>query len=338
MDAFRLTRSLIDIDSVTPNEGEIGQFLFEYLRPLADRFGGRIETQEVEPGRNNIWAHWGEPEVVFSTHMDTVPPFIGSSEDETHIWGRGACDTHGIAAAMIKALEALLQDGVQGLGILLVVGEEVNGAGARHANRNAPPVKFLINGEPTENLLALASKGTLGLRIRATGRACHSAYPELGESATETLLDALARLRAVKWPTDPQLGETTVNIGTLDAGPGANIVPDHASAAVVIRVVSDLAETTALAMSALDGVEVEVFADTPALRLHAIDGFKTSIVKYTTDIPKLSNWGRALLIGPGSIRHAHTADERIPKREILEAIGIYDRLARSLKGDSGPAR
>ena len=338
MHAFQLTRSLIDIDSVTPNEAEIGQFLFEYLRPLADRFDGRIEKQEVEPGRNNVWAHWGEPEVVFSTHMDTVPPFIASREDETHIWGRGACDTHGIAAAMIKALEALLQDGVRGLGILLVVGEEVNGAGARHANRHAPPVKFLINGEPTENLLALASKGTLGLRIRATGRACHSAYPEFGESATETLLDVLARLRAVKWPTDPQLGETTVNIGTLDAGPGANIIPDHASAAVVIRVVADLAETKALAMSALEGVEVEVFADTPALRLHGIDGFETSIVKYTTDIPKLSNWGRALLIGPGSIRHAHTTEERIPKREILEAIGIYDRLTRSLKGDPGAAR
>ena len=338
MNAFQLTRSLIDIDSVTPNEAEIGQFLFEYLRPLADRFGGRIEKQEVEPGRHNIWAHWGEPEVVFSTHMDTVPPFIASSEDETHIWGRGACDTHGIAAAMIKALEALLQDGVRGLGILLVVGEEVNGAGARHANRNAPPVKFLINGEPTENLLALASKGTLGLRIRATGRACHSAYPEFGESATEILLDALGRLRAVNWPTDPQLGDTTVNIGTLDAGPGANIIPDHASAGVVIRVVADLAETKALAMSALDGVEVEVFADTPALRLHGIDGFETSIVKYTTDIPKLSNWGRALLIGPGSIRHAHTAEERIPKREILEAIGIYDRLTRSLKRDAGSAR
>ncbi len=337
MDAFQLTRSLIDIDSVTPNEGEIGEFLFAYLRPLAARFGGEIEKQEVEPGRNNVWVHWGEPEVVFSTHMDTVPPFIESREDDDYIWGRGACDTHGIAAAMVKALEALLEDGVRGLGILLVVGEEVDGVGARHANHAAPPVKFLINGEPTENLLALASKGALGLRIRATGRACHSAYPELGESAVDTLLDALNRLRAVKWPADPLLGETTLNIGTLDAGPGANIVADHASAGVLIRVVSDLSETKALAMAALDGLEVEVFADTAALLLHGIDGFKTSIVKYTTDIPKLSNWGSPLLIGPGSIHHAHTVDERIPKREIVEAIGIYERLARSLKAESGAA-
>lgn len=333
MDAFRLTRSLIDIDSVTPNEGEIGDFLFDYLRPLAERHGGTIEKQEVESGRNNVWARWDEPSVVFSTHMDTVPPFIPSREDDEFIWGRGACDTHGIAAAMIKALEALLDGGDRGFGILLVVGEEVDGAGACHANLDPPPVRYLINGEPTENLLALASKGTLGLRIRASGRACHSAYPELGESATEILLDRLNRLRSIDWPSDPVLGETTVNIGTLDAGPAANIISDYASASVVIRIVGDLARTKALAMSVLDGVEVEVFSYTPALHLLGVDGFETSIVKYTTDIPKLTNWGRPLLIGPGSIHHAHCVDERISKRQIEEAISLYIRLARALKQD-----
>ena len=337
MDAFKLTRSLIDINSVTPNEGEIGSFLFSYLEPLARGFGGSIEKQQVEPGRYNVWAWWGEPEVVFSTHMDTVPPFIPSSEDDEFIWGRGACDTHGIAAAMIKAVESLLEEGERGLGILLVVGEEVDGAGARHANRNPPAVKFLINGEPTENLLALASKGTLGFKIKAAGRACHSAYPELGASATELLLDRLNRLRELEWPSDPLLGETTVNIGTLDAGPAANIIADYASASVVVRIVADLAETEKLAMSVLDGVDVEVFSHTPALRLHEIEGFETSIVKYTTDIPKLSDWGRPLLIGPGSIHYAHTAEERIPKRQIEEAIDIYTRLARSLKASGGPA-
>ena len=332
MDAFKLTRSLIDIESVTPNERAIGKFLFEHLRPLAARHGGSIETQQVEPGRNNVWAHWGEPEVVFSTHMDTVPPFIPSREDAEFIWGRGACDTHGIAAAMIKALEALLEEGVRGLGILLVVGEEIDGAGARHANRAAPAVRYLINGEPTENLLALASKGTLGFKVRAAGRACHSAYPELGRSATDLLLDNLNRLRAIDWPSDPLLGATTLNIGTLEAGPAANIVADYATASVVIRVVSDLEELKALAMSALEGVEVEIFSCTPALRLHGIEGFETSIVKYTTDIPKLTNWGRPLLIGPGSIHHAHTVEERIPKAQILEAIVLYKRLVRSLKG------
>ena len=331
MDAFALTRALIDIDSVTPNEREIGEFLFEYLRPLAERHRGTLGRQEVEPGRNNVWARWGEPEVVLSTHMDTVPPYIPSREDDEFIWGRGACDTHGIAAAMIKAVEALLDEGFRGLGILFVVGEEVDGAGARHANRRAPSVRYLINGEPTENRLAVASKGTLGFHIRAAGRACHSAYPELGVSATEILLDRLSRLRSIEWPSDPLLGETTLNIGTLDAGPAANVVADYARAAVVIRVVSDIDQLKALALSVLDGVEVEFFSHTPALHLHSVDGFETSIVKYTTDIPKLTNWGRPLLIGPGSIHHAHTVDERIPKVQITEATDLYKRLVRSLK-------
>lgn len=334
MDAFELTRSLIDIDSVTPDEGRIGEFLFGYLQPLAKRYGGTVEFQRVAPGRKNVWARWGAPEVVFSTHMDTVPPFIPSSEDSEFIWGRGACDTHGIAAAMIKALEALLEDGVRDLGLLLVVGEEVDGAGALHANERAPDVRYLVNGEPTENLLALASKGALGFRLRASGRACHSAYPELGRSATDVLLDRLNRLRRIEWPSDPLLGETTMNIGTLDAGPVANVVAEYASASVMIRVVSDIAELKALVLSELDGVEVEFFAQTPALRLHRMEGFETTIVKYTTDIPKLANWGRPLLIGPGSIHFAHTAEERIPKAQITEAVGIYERLARSLKDSS----
>lgn len=338
MDPFELTRSLIDIDSVTPNEERIGNYLFERLLPLAERHGGRIEKQAVAPGRNNIWAHWGKPEVVFSTHMDTVPPFIPSREDAEFIWGRGACDTHGIAAAMIVALERLLARDVQGLGLLLVVGEEVDGIGAQHANRFPPGARYLINGEPTENLLALASKGTLGLKLQASGRACHSAYPELGKSAVEVLLDALGRLRSLSWPSDSLLGETTVNVGTLDAGPAANIVADRASASVVIRVVSDLKELTALAMSALDGLEVEVFASTPAVRMHAVEGFATSVVKYTTDIPKLSAWGQPLLIGPGSIHDAHTVDERISKRQLLDAVDLYERLAMSLLASPAPSR
>ncbi len=332
MHPFELTRALIDIDSVTPNEERIGNYLYDYLRPLAARYGGSIEKQEVEPGRNNVWVRWGDPEVVFSTHMDTVPPFIPSREDDEFIWGRGACDTHGIAASMIAAVEALLATGVRGLGLLLVVGEEVNGLGAQHANKTPPPgVKYLINGEPTENLLALGSKGALGLKLRASGRACHSAYPELGDSASEKLLDNLNRLRSLEWPADDLLGETTVNVGTLDAGPAMNVISDYASAAVMIRVVSDLERTKALALSALEGVAVEIAAATPPLRLEQVAGFQTCVVKYTTDIPKLANWGKPLLLGPGSIRHAHSTEERILKSEILEAVELYADLAKSLK-------
>ena len=184
MDAFEITRALIDIHSVNPNETEIGNWLAGYLRPLAARYGGQVEQLEVEPGRNNVWARWGDPDIVLSTHMDTVPPHIPSKEDDELIWGRGACDTHGICAAMLKALEALLAQGSRDVGILLVVGEEVDGAGAHFANQSPPPaIKYLINGEPTSNLLALGSKGTLRIDLEATGKAAHSAYVELGDSA-----------------------------------------------------------------------------------------------------------------------------------------------------------
>lgn len=333
MDAFALTRALIDIDSVTPNETAIGDWLYDYVRPLAERYGGQAQKVAVEPGRNNVWAWWGVPEIVFSTHMDTVPPHIPSSEDDEFIYGRGACDTHGLCSAMLKALEGLLEEGVRDVGLLLVVGEEVDGLGAQFANQDPPDgVRYLINGEPTSNKLALGSKGTLRLDLKAKGKAAHSAYPELGDSAVEKLLDNLEALRRVEWPVDELLGESTMNIGTLKAGPASNIISDYAEASVVIRVVSDLEELKKLALGALDGrVEVEVVTETPAIRMVPVEGFETSIVKYTTDIPKLTRWGRPLLLGPGTIHVAHTLEERVPKKEIIEAIDLYKNLVKQLK-------
>ena len=336
MDVFQLTRALIDIDSVNPNETAIGNWLYDYLRPLAEKHGGQIEKQEVEPGRNNVWVWWGTPEVVFSTHMDTVPPFIPSKEDDEFIWGRGACDTHGLCSAMIKSLEGMLEDGVRDLGMLLVVGEEVNGIGAQYANERAPEgVRYLINGEPTENKLALGSKGTLRLDLSATGKAAHSAYPELGDSAIDKILDNLESLRRVEWPADPVLGDTTLNVGTITGGEAANIIADRAGASVVIRVVTDMEELKTRAFAALDDrVEVEIAAETPPIHLKATDGFETDVVKYTTDIPKLTNWGQPLLLGPGSIHVAHTLEERVPKREVLEAVGLYTKLVKQLKTET----
>jgi len=333
MDAFEITRAMIDIDSVNPNETEIGQWLAEYLRPIADQYGGQLEVVEVEPGRNNVWAHWGDPEVVLSTHMDTVPPHIKSSEDDEFIWGRGACDTHGICAAMIKAVEGLLAEGVRGFGILLVVGEEVDGLGARFANHSPPAsIKYLINGEPTSNLLALGSKGTVRIDLEAKGKAAHSAYVELGDSAIDKLLDNLQSLREVEWPTNPVLGPSTLNIGVIKGGVASNIIPDRASAQIVIRVVSDLEELKALAFGALDDrVEATLVTETPAVHLEALDGFETCVVKYTTDIPKLTNWGKPLLLGPGTIHVAHTLEEHIAKKEITEAVDLYQRLVKQLK-------
>ncbi|MES1210749.1 MAG: M20/M25/M40 family metallo-hydrolase, partial [Acidobacteriota bacterium] len=251
MDLFALTRALIDIESVTGNERAVGEFLFDYLTALASRTGGRVERMTVDRERFNLLAVWDSPEVVLSTHIDTVPPFFPSSEDAEHVHGRGACDAKGILAAMIKAVEALLDDGRRGFGLLIVVGEETDSLGAQVANRQPRGARFLINGEPTENRLALGSKGALYLRIEARGRMAHSAYSELGESATDRLLEALARLRAVPLPTDPILGETTINVGTLSGGRAANVVADEAQAEVMIRTVG---ETAGLRQSLHDAV------------------------------------------------------------------------------------
>ena len=246
MNVFELTRALVDIESITNNEERAGNYLYDYLAPLAARYDGRIERIEVEPRRFNVFAQWGEPLVVtLSTHIDTVPPFFTSREDADFIWGRGACDTKGIIASMIKAVEALLADGHRGIGLLFVVGEERNSAGAYKAAQTPRGSRYIINGEPTENQLALGSKGALRYEVCATGKMAHSAYPELGDSAVNKLLDVLADIRRIPLPVDPLLGPSTLNIGTLAGGRAPNVIADEARADIMIRLVGDSTETKA---------------------------------------------------------------------------------------------
>jgi acetylornithine deacetylase len=333
MTVFELTRALVDIDSVTPNEEEVGVFLADYLRELAERTGGHVEMMGVEPHRFNVFAYWGEPVVTLSTHMDTVPPFYGSREDAEFIWGRGACDTKGIIASMIKAVEAMLAAGESNLGLLFVVGEERNSAGAYYAAQHPRGSRYIINGEPTENKLALGSKGALRYEIVASGRMAHSAYPELGESAIEKLLDALNLVRRIELPVDPILGASTLNIGTITGGRAPNVIPDHAMAEIFIRLVDDGNSTRAAVAKAVEGLaEAKEILVIPAVHMEALEGFETSVVSYTTDIPAFGTaWGRPLLFGPGSIHFAHTDAERVPKAEVLEAVEIYQRIVRQLK-------
>src|SRR5580698_7191089 len=253
MNLFELTRALVDIDSVTPNEEEVGVYIADYLRELAERTGGHVEMMGVEPHRFNVFAYWGEPVVTLSTHMDTVPPFFGSREDDEWIWGRGACDTKGIIASMIHAVEDLLAEGMRGLALLFVVGEERNSAGAYVAAQQKRGSRYLINGEPTENKLAVGCKGALRYEITARGRMAHSAYPQLGESAIEKLLDALARVRQIKLPEDPLLGVSTLNIGTIQGGRAPNVIPDHAVAEVFIRLVDSGDSTRVAIAQAVEG-------------------------------------------------------------------------------------
>jgi acetylornithine deacetylase len=333
MTVFELTRALIDIESITNNEEAVGNYLYDYLRPLAAQFGGRVERIEVEPRRFNIFAQWGDPlTVTLSTHIDTVPPFVASREDDDHIWGRGACDTKGIIACMIKAVEALLDSGQRQIGLLFVVGEERNSAGAYKAATAPRGSRYIVNGEPTENRLALGSKGVLRYELAATGRMAHSAYPELGDSAIHKLLDALHNIRAIPLPTDPLLGPSTLNVGTLSGGRAPNVVADEAKADIMIRLVGDSTETKAALARAVDGrAELREVIELPAVRLTAVEGIPTTVVAFTTDIPAFGGaWGQPLLIGPGTIHVAHTLEERVPKTQLLEAVELYQRIVRDL--------
>lgn len=332
MDVFSLTRTLVDIESVTGGEERIGEYLFSLLGGLAARFGGQVEKMEVEPGRNNVLASFGQPVVTLSTHLDTVPPFFPSREDAEHIWGRGACDVKGIIAAMVCTAEKLLEEGVRGFALLFVVGEEKNSAGAFHAARHPRGSRYLINGEPTENRLAVGSKGALRYEIHASGRMAHSAYPELGESAIEKLLDALSRVRAIELPTDPVLGACTLNIGQIAGGRAPNVIADHAEAALMFRLVGDPAPLREAVARAVEGLaEAREILCIPALKLGAMDGFKTTVVAFTTDIPAFGGaWGEPYLIGPGSIHVAHTSEERVPKAQLAEAVTIYQTMVKRL--------
>jgi acetylornithine deacetylase len=332
MQIFELTRALVDIESVTGHEGPVGEFLFAHLSALAEVYGGRVERMDVEPGRFNVLAHWGEPGVTLSTHMDTVPPFFPSREDDEFLWGRGACDAKGIIAAMIHASERLLASGARGFGLLFVVGEEKNSAGAKLAATQPRGSRFLINGEPTQNLLALGSKGALRFQIVARGKLAHSAYPELGHSAIHTLLDVLEDIRRIPLPEDALLGKSTLNVGLISGGRAPNVLADYAEADVMFRVVGDPAPLREGVSRAVAGrAEAAEVILIPAMRFSAFDGFETTVVAFATDIPAFGNtWGRPFLIGPGNIHLAHTAEERVPKRQLAEAADLYERLVRRL--------
>lgn len=335
MNLFELTRKLIDIPSVTGDEKAVGEFLKVHLEAL----GYQVEMQEVDARRFNVIATTGKPpRVVFSTHMDTVPPFIRSHEDEGHIYGRGSCDAKGIIAAQIMAAEQLRSEGVDQIGLLFTVDEEMGSLGAQMANQHlgTPEIVFLINGEPTDNCLAAATKGSLRVTLKTRGRAAHSAYPEQGESAIEKLLDLLSDVRSCVWPTDELLGETTCNIGIISGGTRPNVIPEEAEAVLQFRLVSEAAPVRLLLEQAVAGrAEIEYLSEHEPIRLHTVTGFESCTVRFTTDIPYLSNWGNALLLGPGSILNAHTDHESVGKDELVTAVDLYAQLALALLADAG---
>jgi acetylornithine deacetylase len=331
MNLNELTKELINIPSVTGEEGEVGRFLDSYLRSL----GYEVEAQPVAGERVNIIATnaGAPPQVIFSTHMDTVPPHIFASEDADYIYGRGACDAKGIIAAQVMACERLRAEGQAAVGLLFTVDEETASEGARVANTHpmASSCRYLINGEPTDNKLAVASKGSLRLSIRTEGRAAHSAYPEQGDSAIERLLDVLDDIRHCEWPSDELFGETTCNIGVIQGGTRTNVIPAEASADLHFRLVTPglLIQERLEAMVA-GRARVQYLSLSEPVRMLAVEGFESCVARFTTDIPQLFNWGTPLLLGAGSILDAHTDRERVGKQELMEAVDLYVRLGRTL--------
>src|SRR5689334_11966081 len=332
MDIFQFTRALMEIESISWNEGAAGRWLRDYL---ADA-GFEVTTQTVTGDRINVYARLGDPVVTFSSHMDTVPPFIGFSEDEKNIYGRGACDAKGVIAAQVYAAKRLKDEGLTDIGLLYVVGEEDGSDGAKIANAIPNRNKFLINGEPTESQQAVATKGALRVVIEAKGRTAHSAYPELGESAIEKLLDILNDIRRADWPSSAELGPTTYNIGTITGGRRPNVVADFAASEVMFRTINQPDELYGRIVEVVgERAELKRGFSIPPVHTHTVKGIDipTSVVRFGTDIPCLTNWGTPMLFGPGSIHDAHTTHEFVAKQNLLNAVDTYAQMARTLLAD-----
>jgi acetylornithine deacetylase len=335
IDALALAREFVDIPSVSGEEARVARAVASHLSDL----GYRVEVFEAAPGRPNVLATTDRPpRIVLSTHLDTVPPHIPARLVDGVLYGRGACDAKGIIAAQITAAERLRADGMTEIGLLFVVDEEMGSLGARAANAHplAAQCRWLIDGEPTDNRLGTGCKGSLRVALRTEGVAAHSAYPEHGRSAVDALLDVLADVRGARWPTDPGFGETTVNIGVIAGGTRPNVVAAEARADLQIRLVTDAQPVQALLEQAAAGrAQIEYLTAAPRLRLVTVPGFETCLVRYTTDIPHLTNWGTPLLVGPGSILHAHGDDEQISESELAAGVDTYVRLVRALAAGGG---
>jgi acetylornithine deacetylase len=327
MNPFELTKELMRIPSVTGSEGEVGRRLASVL----DELGYRVETQEVSTGRANVMAYAGDPDVILCTHIDTVPPFLDVDEDDTALYGRGACDTKGIIAAMLEAGGRLRADGVDQFAYLFVVGEETGGDGAKAANELDWSSRYVIVGEPTGNQLARAQKGTLMANLTVEGKAAHSGYPDAGRSAVHPLVEVLHDCIRADWGKDPVLGSATCNVGVVQGGEKANILAPEAMASLMLRTVEDPAQSRErLSLLVGERAQIDILAGAAPQFMHVVDGFPDTVVSFGSDVPYLGKLGRPLLVGPGSILDAHTASEKILKQDLLDGVDLYERLIRKL--------
>jgi acetylornithine deacetylase len=327
IDLVSLTRSLVDIDSTTGREGEAGRWLSRYLTT----HGFEVVEQRVDETRFNLIVTSGGPaHVVLSTHFDCVPPFFPSRIEGDRLYGRGSCDAKGILAAQVAAVDRLRKEGETRVGLLFVVGEERGSDGAQAANQAPNESRFLVDGEPTDNRLGIATRGAYRVRLRASGRAAHSSFPELGDSAIDKLMDALMELRSIDLPSDAVLGRTHYTIGLINGGIAPNVVSPSAEAEVMFRTVGDASAVRRAIQPLERRVDVQDVLEVPTVALVTVPGIESAVFPYTTDIPFLNHWGRPLLLGPGSVHVAHTADECIEIAELGHAVDLHVSVAREL--------
>jgi acetylornithine deacetylase len=324
---LELTRALVDIDSTTGREGEVADAIARALRGL----GYHVTEQPLDGGRRNVIATLGDPAVVLSTHFDCVPPFFPSRVEGGVLYGRGACDAKGILVAQIAAAERLRLAGETHVGLLFVAGEERGSDGAKAANALAPGSRYLVNGEPTDNRLSAATRGVYRVKLTAKGRAAHSSMPHLGVSAIDKLIDALILARSVDWPEDALLGRTHYSVGLIKGGVAPNVISPEADAELMFRTVGPAEDVRARLDAELGSlVSIDEVLVVPPVRLTTLPGFETPVFSFTTDIPFLDRWGAPLLIGPGSILVAHTADEHVAIADLERAVGLYEQIVRTL--------
>jgi len=331
MNPEQLTRDFVNIESITGNEAKFA----EKVEAVLQAAGWKISRQEAAENRWNIYGipeNGIEPRIVFCSHLDTVAPYIELEENDEYIFGRGSCDAKGVIAAMISAANQLVEEGISEIGCLFTVGEEVDSVGAKYANALAPDsVEYTIIGEPTENRLVSGQKGIYLIEIHTEGKSAHSAYPALGKSAVAKLLTILENIRNARLPSDPDLGETTVNISKLSGGDRYNVIPDHTSAGLLFRVSTSLDDVKSLVKDAVgERGTIKLINECEPLKMKKVEGYENEVVAFSTDAPYMTNWGNRLVLGPGSIHDAHTLNEKISKVQLADGVGNYVNLVKKL--------
>lgn len=331
IDVVALARQLIDVPSPTGSELAIGEVLERELV----RLGFATRRHAVTESRFNLFAAaGGRPRVVLNSHIDTVPPWFASSDDDEFVYGRGACDTKGIIAAMLAAGERLRARGVDDFAYLFVVGEETDSIGAKTANVAFADLgsEYVVVGEPTESKFARASKGALTCFLRFDGVAAHSAYPHLGDSAIDKMVAAIAAINAADWGSHEVLGKTTVNVGVVRGGERPNIIAASAECELIFRLVTtpEEVEQRLAKLIAPHGGTITMSRGNPPQMMIVPEGEESAVVAFNTDVPWLGNLGKPLLFGPGSILDAHGAREKIAKRDLLRAVTTYEEMVLAL--------